>query len=318
MSKADFDKYYTPTTMIEMCMAELLPLVHPNVLMIEPSAGDGRFVDYASLRGFNAKGYDLVPDTPKIATQDFLTSTKDTFGITNQPFVIYGNPPFGKGCSLAVRFFNHAAKLGADLIAFIIPASFGKKISIRERLDSRYSLYKSVPMHGHFERIDGVEYEGNSSLHCEFQIWFKKDRESVAIPEPLDYTIIRPKTNKVKVMREDGTMSNRELPVGDLDVDFTVITHGAKCGTTVDFNPEKDKSNVKQFVKVRDEKDVDKVRAKFDNADYSYFKESASIVGAQSCLATEEILLCVENVVEYRLKEWYTETQLYIKEKQHD
>ncbi len=312
MAKADLDKYYTPQAMIEKCMAELLPLVGKNVQMIEPSAGDGRFVDYARERGYLAKGYDLEPDLPTIQRQDFLTSTRETFNENGQPIVFYGNPPFGKGCSLAIKFFNHAAKMNPEIIAFIIPSSFGKKISLRKKLDSRYSLYKTIPLSGHFERIDGIVYEGVSALSCEFQIWFKKDREHPLTPIPDLYTIIRPVTRKIKVERPDGTFSNRELPVGDLDVDFTVITHGNKCGQTKDFEPQLDKSNVKQFIKVKDKKDIDLVRKMFDNADYSYFKEAAAIAGAQSCLSTEEILCCVEKSVDYKLKEWHTELELNI------
>lgn len=103
MSKADFDKYYTPQSMIAQCMAELLPLIGKDVMMVEPSAGDGRFVRAAVDAGYNAKGYDLVPDTPNITQQDFLTSQRSTFCGEDEPLVFYGNPPFGKGCSLATR-----------------------------------------------------------------------------------------------------------------------------------------------------------------------------------------------------------------------
>lgn len=313
VAKAELDKYYTPQSMINLCMDELTQVIGKNCQLIEPSAGDGRFVLEARQRGYNAHGYDIHPDTQGIDQMDFLTSYVEDFHLLGAPTVVYGNPPFGKGCSLAIRFFNHAAStLNPDVIAFIIPSSFGKKLSMRERLDHRYSLYKSIPLQGHFERIDGVVYEGVGALSCEFQIWFKKSRKSLAIPEPELYSIVRPKTHKVKVQREDGSWSNREQPVGDLDVDFTIVTHGAKCGTIQDFNPLKDKSNVKQFIKVKDKKDIDKVKEMIQNADFSYFKESASIVGAQSCLATEEIICCVENKIDYRLKEWFTEIDLYI------
>lgn len=313
VAKAELDKYYTPESMIDLCMIELSQVVGSNCQLIEPAAGDGRFVRKALRMGYNASGYDILPDTPDMLQLDFLTSQVEDFSLNDNPVVVYGNPPFGKGCSLAIRFFNHAAQtLDPEIIAFIIPSSFGKKISMRERLDHRYSLYKSVPLQGHFERIDGVVYEGIGALSCEFQIWFKKDRESLAIPEPELYSVVRPKTKKVKVQREDGTWSNREQPVGDLDVDFTIVTHGAKCGTIQDFDPLKDKSNVKQFIKVKDKKDVDLVKEMIQNTDFSYFKESASIVGAQSCLATEEIICCVEKTVDYRLKEWFNEVELYI------
>ena len=49
-----------------------------------------------------------------------------------------GNPPFGKNCSLAIKFFNKAAEF-ADLIAFIIPRTF-KRISIQNKLNLNFSF----------------------------------------------------------------------------------------------------------------------------------------------------------------------------------
>ena len=39
--------------------------------------------------------------------------------------LIVGNPPYGKNCSTAINFFNHAVTI-SDFIAFIIPKTFRK------------------------------------------------------------------------------------------------------------------------------------------------------------------------------------------------
>jgi hypothetical protein len=126
---------------------------------IEPSAGGG-----ALLKHFpGAKGYDLVPQAEGIQQADFLSHD---FQTDPSKTLIFGNPPFGRGGSLALQFIRKAAKL-ADTIAFILPATFAKS-SMKNRLPDDFHLMfeKDLPADS-FESPSGAKLD----VLCVFQIW---------------------------------------------------------------------------------------------------------------------------------------------------
>jgi len=91
----------------------------------------------------------------------------------------------------------------------------------------------------------------------------------------------------------------REYPVGDIDADFTIVSHGQRAGSVVDFNPAQ-KANVCRFIKVADEYDVDEVRDVIQNTDFSYFRD-ASTIRHNPSLSPTEIIYTVMGW-EYKLK----------------
>lgn len=304
MTKSNLDKYYTHQKDIEMIFnlisSEISFLDKGNVELIEPSAGDGRFCTPFIDGGFSVKSFDISPDVPWIEPQDFLELNLEE---KTRKRVFFGNPPFGKSCSLAIKFFNKCAELDADMICFILPSSFGKKLSFRKRLDDRYSLYKEYSLNDglHFERPDGKEYEGVNPVSCKFMMFVKFPRKSVDIPKTTGYTIQRP-SNKKLHEEVDGKKVSKEQPVGEgFDADFTIVTHSTKAGTVEDFDGKTQKVSVRQFVKVHECFDIDIVRDKFEKTDFTYFLEAATIVGSQSSISTDEIKCCVENS-DYKLE----------------
>lgn len=76
-----------------------------------------------------------------------------------------GNPPFGKNSSIAVKFFNHAARQ-AEVIAFILPASF-QKVSIQNRLDFSFDLLHEEPVPSNAFVFEGEKKD----VPTVFQIW---------------------------------------------------------------------------------------------------------------------------------------------------
>lgn len=132
---------------------------------IEPSAGGG-----ALLKHFpGAKGYDLVPQGEGIEQADFLSHE---FKTDPSKTLIFGNPPFGRGGSLALKFIRKAAEL-ADTIAFILPATFAKT-GMKNRLPSNFHLEfeKKLPKDS-FVSPSGAELD----VICVFQIWRRGSTE---------------------------------------------------------------------------------------------------------------------------------------------
>lgn len=177
------DQFYTKDVIAKECVK----FFENNVCkidifscVVEPSAGSGNILNYLPK---NTIALDLAPNSKNIIKKDYLKYKP----ITSDNILVFGNPPFGKNASLAIKFFNHSAKF-ANYIAFILPRTF-RKFSIINRLDSNFHLVKEwiLPINS-FETPDGNEY----SVPTVFQIWQKKssDREKFYLKNcnPIDWT----------------------------------------------------------------------------------------------------------------------------------
>lgn len=156
------DRFYTPINTVENCLS-LLDLSQYDCC-IEPSAGTGNFLMYLP----NSIGYDLCPEGDNIIKADWLTLDKTQFQ-QYQHILVCGNPPFGEQSSLAIKFFNEAAKI-AETIAFIVPLSF-KKDSIQNRLDLNFKLVKELMLN---DCIFYLKNKTEINVPCVFQIWEKQ------------------------------------------------------------------------------------------------------------------------------------------------
>jgi hypothetical protein len=129
--------------------------------------------------------------------------------------LVVGNPPFGKSSSLAVRFFNHAARW-AHTIAFVVPRTFRRE-SIQNRLSTAFRL-----RHDEDVPVVPCSFVPKMGVKCCFQIWERTQTE-------------RPKVKGAK-SHPDWTF----LPYGPLDAtgqptppagaDFAMRAYGGKCG----------------------------------------------------------------------------------------
>lgn len=128
---------------------------------LEPSAGEGVFLEALRERLPRARvaAIDLDPKHPDVARADFLAAEPPAGA------VVFGNPPFGKNATLAVRFFNHAAQAAA-VIAFIVPRTF-EKASLQNRLDARFELVDQCPVDPESFHFQGQRV----AVPCAFQIW---------------------------------------------------------------------------------------------------------------------------------------------------
>jgi predicted RNA methylase len=132
-----------------------------HYLMVEPSAGTGSFY---RLLPPGSLAYDVDPKCAGIQQADFLTVHIKS----SRPIVIVGNPPFGKNASMAVKFFNHAARQ-ADVIALIVPRSF-RKASIENRLNRYFHLVREEVVPDKAFLFRGLPY----NVPAIFQIWQRR------------------------------------------------------------------------------------------------------------------------------------------------
>lgn len=171
------DQFYTRPELAAAYIAGLLSRwPDPGVLFIEPSAGDGAFVGPLLDAGRKVRAIDIDPRSPGIARGDFLDDDS-VFGGTHPAVVVVGNPPFGRNASLAVRFFNRAAR-HADEIAFIVPRTF-RKASVQRRLHRRFHLTSDSQVGKNAFLRHGRPHD----VPCAWQVWTRLGEER-AIPDP--------------------------------------------------------------------------------------------------------------------------------------
>lgn len=137
-NKYGFDQFYTKKEVVINCLKDIDFTLYDVV--IEPSAGDGAFLD--EIQHKNKIGYDIDPKKNNIIKCDFLTIDHDIFSGKN--VLSIGNPPFGKNSSMALKFIKKSA-LFANTIAFILPKGF-KKRSMIDKIPLNFEIKKIVDL----------------------------------------------------------------------------------------------------------------------------------------------------------------------------
>lgn len=133
---------------------------HPH-LFIEPSASLGAFLKHMPASKI---GIELDCKIPGLLAADFLTVSVQC----DRSILVVGNPPFGKNSSLAVRFFNRAARM-ADVIAFVLPRTF-RKTSVQNRLNRNFHLVEEVDVPAFAFTFRSKRCD----VPCTFQIWERR------------------------------------------------------------------------------------------------------------------------------------------------
>lgn len=171
------DQFYTRPDLASTFAAQVVARwPEPDVLFVEPSAGDGAFVRPLLAAGRLVRAMDIAPAIPDIEQGDFLGPHR-LFDGQHSTTVVIGNPPFGKNASLATRFFNRASQ-DADAIAFIVPRTF-RKLSLQARLNPYFHLVVDDDVPRDAFLLDGTKHD----VPCAWQIWERRDDERV-IEEP--------------------------------------------------------------------------------------------------------------------------------------
>lgn len=160
------DQFFTPKDLAKKCWETFNREVKINTqqyTFIEPSAGDGSFLDILPKGSI---GLDIEPRSTGIQKQDYLTWKPTN---TSKKYIVFGNPPFGLRGHLALNFINHSYSF-ADYVCFILPQLFESdgKGSPRKRVKG-YNLIYSEGLSAMFYSPDNQEVKVNGV----FQIWSK-------------------------------------------------------------------------------------------------------------------------------------------------
>lgn len=193
-AEREADQFYTKPKVARWCMNMLEQYLTEHLIVdnvyVEPSAGTGAFYN---LLPANKLGFDIDPKAEGICKGNFL---EQDLGISGA--ITVGNPPFGKNSSLAIKFFNHAAKF-SQVIAMIFPRTFMKN-SVQHRLDKNFHLEVERLLEPNSFVFTGQDY----SVPCVFQIWVRKSVIRTSILTELkstDFRFVNRATGKFAIQR---------------------------------------------------------------------------------------------------------------------
>jgi hypothetical protein len=217
MDRRSLDKFYTKDHVAIDCIQRMLDVIHPspNDLIVEPSAGNGSFLNRLEQLDQKVDAFDLYPESDRIRQQDFYTYVPPKI---EESIHVIGNPPFGRQTSDALKFIKKAASF-ASSISYILPKSF-KKESYQRRVPLEFHLADEMDLPSPSFELDGKDYD----VPCIFQIW-KKERYKRALQERLtcdDFEFVSKTDNPHVAVRRVGIYAGK---VSKEPQDKTVTTH---------------------------------------------------------------------------------------------
>ena len=241
----NLDKFYTNKDIVGVCYDAIKTHIHidKNELIIEPSAGNGAFINIIKKLSNNRRFYDIKPENEEIIKKDFLELHIEDCNVVGSGVGchIIGNPPFGNKSSKAIAFIKHATNiLMAKSVSFILPISF-KKASLQKSFPPNYHLvYQTVLAPNSFTHF-GVP----KNIKTVFQIWIKKNRaRRVAVKiTPASWYSFDKKDNS----------------------DISIRRVGSKIGF-VKLREESDNTNTHWFIKINTaDNDISKLLGKLNS-----------------------------------------------------
>lgn len=201
------DKYYTKEIVVEQCLSLVKRHLQLNRedLIIEPSAGNGSFIEGIKLLTNNFKFYDLEPENDEIVEQDYLQHDYNDSKNTYTRIHVIGNPPFGRQSSLAIKFIKKSCEF-CDSISFILPKSF-KKDSMKNKFPLNFHLVCERDLPENSFLVNGIEHD----VPCVFQIWEKRsiNRAVSEKIEPVNFVFVKKTENPDISLRRVGVNAGR-------------------------------------------------------------------------------------------------------------
>ena len=193
LKRNTIDKYYTKTTVVDQCIDIIKDKLNisKDDLIIEPSAGNGAFINKIKTLSNNYKFYDIEPENAEIVKQDFLLLDYNQFKNKYPKIHVIGNPPFGRQASLAIKFIKNCCDF-ATTISFILPKSF-KKSSMQKHFTNNYHLIHEIDLIDNSFLVNNID----TDVPCVFQIWEYKvqQRNLVENIEPVNFKFVKQNEN---------------------------------------------------------------------------------------------------------------------------
>jgi len=173
LTRQIIDKYYTAEHVVKMCETKIKQYINIDErdLCVEPSAGNGAFIESVKNLFTNYQFYDLEPENAEIIKQNYLDFDYALVTQTFNKIHIIGNPPFGRQSSLAIKFIKKSCEY-CDSISFILPKSF-KKDSMKKHFPLNFHLEYDCDLPDDSFIVDNKKY----NVPCVFQIWIKKNTQ---------------------------------------------------------------------------------------------------------------------------------------------
>lgn len=214
LKRNNMEKYYTKPEIVDMCIKKLPFEIKSTDIVIEPSAGNGAFIE--SLKGLseNVFYYDIDPEHELVQKQDFL--------LLNPPIGkkihVIGNPPFGRQSSLTLKFIKKSCSF-AETVSFILPKSF-KKNSFKNKIPKNFHMMLEIDLPENSFTVNGIDH----NVPCIFQVWEKKTFNR-CIPDklvPRNFEFVSKKENPCVSIRRVGIYAGK---ASDVIQDKNIQTH---------------------------------------------------------------------------------------------
>lgn len=205
LKRNTIDKFYTKDIVVKKCIDSFKKNISlgENDIIIEPSAGNGAFIQEIKNITKNYFFYDIQPENSQIIQLDYLNFNLDLIKNTENTKNIHliGNPPFGRQSSLAIKFIKKSCEY-CNSISFILPKSF-KKESLQKHFTPYFHLLFEFDIPDNSFIVNDNDY----NVPCVFQIWEKKISKRKIIEK------IKPENFKFVKKNEDPDISFRRVGV---------------------------------------------------------------------------------------------------------
>lgn len=172
-TRKSLDKFYTNKDIFLPIFEEFFKKgfqkKYSKYVFIEPASGNGSLVDILTEKKFsNILAFDLYPEREDIVEQDFFELNIKKY-TKSKNIITFMNPPFGKCCSMAIKFFNKSSIFSKEIWQ-IVPKTFKKK-SVQDKLNVNFHLVfeKDLPKNSFI--LDDNIYD----VPCCFQVWVQKE-----------------------------------------------------------------------------------------------------------------------------------------------
>ena len=212
LNRNTIDKYYTKHEVVKLCLNFVKKHIEINKddLIIEPSAGNGSFIEGIKSLSNNFIFYDLEPEHEEIIKHDYLLCDYLEVRKKYDNIHIIGNPPFGRQSSLAIKFIKKSCEFCCS-ISFILPRSF-RKDSLKKAFPLNFHLVFEIDLPNKSFLVDNTEHD----VPCVFQIWIKKDYNRVISEklEPINFIFVE------KTQNPDISFRRVGVNAGNIDINI--------------------------------------------------------------------------------------------------